>query len=389
MHGLCLPCRVGSLDWSLLMTARFWLLAGSIPVTFESIGAMNDDAARMFLAELRWGSKERQTCPECGAIDAHHNIRTRKQWRCKHCDHTFSVTSGTPFADQKIGYRKLLLAVYAFVMNQKGIAALALRRIIGGQYRTSFTLLHKIREAVMLTVSQEQLSGVVEIDGGHFSGRKRKGRKKKRSAKKQVPNKYAQHRTKTRSWAYQFHPNRRIIMALREISQETTGAINKYNGKPIGCGAIRTVVAVCKSENIIDAEALVRQYVARNATIRTDEMPAYGSLKLMGYIHEVVNHSEEFSTDEGVNENQAESFFSRMRRACIGIYHRITPKYMLDYACEIAWREDVRRQDTMSQMAALLGRVFGSGRSSDWINYCRGNKRKAELLFAAPRPAPA
>lgn len=371
------------------MTARFWLSADAITVTFDSIGAMNDDQARMFLAELRWGSREKQTCPECGVIDAHHNIRTRKQWRCKHCDHTFSVTSGTPFADQKIGYRKLLLAIYAFVMNQKGIAALALRRIIGGQYRTSFTLLHKIREAVMLTVSQEQLSGVVEIDGGHFSGRKRKGRKKKRPAKKQVPNKYAQHRQKAGSTAYHLHPNRRIIMALREISREKTGQFNKYNGKEIGYGAVRTVVAVCRSENNVDAEALVRQYVAKNSMIMTDEMPAYGNLKLMGYLHEVVNHSEEFSTDNGINENQAESFFSRMRRACIGIYHRITPKYMLDYACEVAWREDVRRLDTKSQMAALFGRVCGSGRSADWMNYCRGNNRKAELLYAAPRPAPA
>lgn len=112
--------------------------------------------------------------------------------------------------------------------------------------------------------------------------------------------------------------------------------------------------------------------------------PAYGNLKLTGYVHEVVNHSEEFSTDEGINENQAESFFSRMRRACIGIYHRITPKYMLDYATEMAWREDMRRKDTMSQMAALVGRVLGAGLSTDWINYCRGHRRTAELLFQAP-----
>ena len=161
------------------MTAHFWLSTDAITITQESIGAMTDDQARLFLAELRWGSADQQVCPECGAIDRHYNIRTRKQWRCKHCFHTFSVTGGTPFADRKIGYRKLLLALFAFVINQKGLAALALRRMIGGQYRTSFTLLHKLREAIMITTYQDQLAGVVEIDGGHFSGRKRKGRKKK------------------------------------------------------------------------------------------------------------------------------------------------------------------------------------------------------------------
>lgn len=221
-------------------TTHFWLKREAIPVTLESIAALSDEAARLLLAELRWGSRDQQVCPDCGAIDRHHNIRTRKQWRCKHCFRSFSVTSGTPFADHKISYRKLLLAIFAFVINQTGLAALTLSRIIGGQYRTAFTLLHKIREAVMLTVSEEKLSGVVEVDGGHFSGKKRKARKKKRRTKAdktEVPAIYRQHRDKIKTGAFPFHANRRIVITLREISPETTGTTNRFNGKPIGLGA--------------------------------------------------------------------------------------------------------------------------------------------------------
>lgn len=379
--------RIERLLDNMRMTAHFWLKSEAVPITLEAIAALSEDKARMLLAEMRWGSQDTQVCPDCGVIDRHHNIRTRKQWRCKHCFRTFSVTTGTPFADHKIGYRKLLLAIFTFIINHKGVPALALRRIIGGQYRTSFTLLHKIREAVMITVPPAQLSGVVEIDGGHFSGRKRKGRKKRKPTaqdRNTVPAKYnKQHRAKQRTGAFPFHPNRRIIMVLREVPGETTGEINRHNGKPIGRGASRTVVAVCRSENSLDIEALVKQHVAGRSLIRTDELTGYGNLKLMGYEHEVVNHSEEFSSDEGVNENQAESFFSRMRRACIGVYHRVTPKYMLDYANEMAWREDVRRRHTEDQMRMLVHRVFGAGISCDWINYCRGNRRQAELLFQA------
>lgn len=368
-------------------TTHFWLKREAIPLTLEVIAALSDEQARLYLAEMRWG-KDRQVCPECGAVDRHHAIRTRKQWRCKHCFRTFSVTTGTPFADRKIGYRKLLLAIFAFVIHQKGLAALALRRIIGGQYRTAFTLLHKIREAVMLTVPSEKLSGVIEIDGGHFSGKRRKGRKKKPKAKPEdkteVPAKYAQQRDKIKPSAFPFHPNRRIVIALREISPEKTGQINIHNGKEIGMGAARTLVAVCRSENGADIEALVKQHIKQQSLIRSDELPGYGNLKLMGYGHEVVNHSVEFSTDEGVNQNQAESFFSRMRRACIGVYHRVTPKYMLDYATEMAWREDVRRKDTAQQLALLAGRVLGAGLSADWRRYAQGNRRQVELLFAAP-----
>ncbi len=56
---------------------------------------------------------------------------------------------------------------------------------------------------------------------------------------------------------------------------------------------------------------------------------------------------------------------------------------MLDYASEMAWREDVRRKNTERQMDMLVKRVFCAGVSADWMNYCRGNKRKAEIIFQA------
>lgn len=369
------------------MAIHYLLSKEAVPISLSDITALTDEQARMMLAQLRWGSSEEQVCPVCAVIDKHHNIRTRKQWRCKHCHTTFSVTTGTPFADHKLGYRKLLIAIFAFIINHKGLAALALRRIIGGQYRTSFTLLHKIREAVMTNGVGGQLSGVVEIDGGHFSGRPRKGRtmeKLKPEDKTKVPAKYAkQHRDKSKAYEFPYHPNRRIVIAIREISPDKSDNINPHTGKPKGKGASRTLVAICRSENTKDIEALVQRHVAKNSTIISDELPAYGNLKLMGYFHETVNHSKEFSTVEGISQNQAESFFSRMRRSCIGIYHRVTPRYMLDYASEMAWREDMRKENTGAQLRSLIRRVFGAGLSSDWLNYCRGNKRKAEMMFQA------
>jgi transposase-like protein len=357
------------------MAQHFWLHSKSVSLTGANIANFSDEEARYFLARMRWGDDGTQVCPKCGVVDRHHDIKSRCQWSCKHCGRRFSVTTGTPFADFKIGYPRLLLAIFAFVVNQKGIAALALRRLIGGQYRTSYTLLQKIREAVMLTMPREPLSGVVEVDGGHFAGKRRKGRKlKEEKGPAEIPMKYRkpQHRTKVSNSAFPHHPNRRIVLVLREVFPAGAGK-----------GAARTRVAVIRNENTADIEALVKRYVAKRSTIRSDELPAYGNLKLLGYFHESVNHSVEFSTDDGVNQNQAESYFSRLRRAFIGVYHKITPRYMLDYASEMAWREDVRRRDTLTQMGLLFRRVCESGLSTDWLNYCRGNKRLSELLFVA------
>jgi hypothetical protein len=233
------------------------------------------------------------------------------------------------------------------------------------------TLFHKLREALLNTVPQQKLSGVVEIDGAHFSGRPRKGRKKKPVPINTTENKYqAQHRSKLPDSAFPHHPNRRIVMIMRE-----------HNGK--GRGAGRSVVEICPSETAPYIDGLVKKWIEVGSTVRTDELPAYKNLPELFYKHESVNHSVEFSTDNGVNENQAESFFSRMRRAQKGIYHRITPRYMHDYANEMVWREEVRRETPGSQLRILVRRVFYAGRSKDWRGYCQKNSRQEERLFMA------
>ena len=108
--------------------------------------------------------------------------------------------------------------------------------------------------------------------------------------------------------------------------------------------------------------------VAPGSTIYSDENSAYTWLESAGYIHEVVNHQEEFSTIEGVNENQAEAFFSRLRRYVLGVSHRIEPKYMLDYAVEMAWRED-RRRKTEGQKNIALTVGLSKQHTSKWRGY--------------------
>jgi hypothetical protein len=45
----------------------------------------------------------------------------------------------------------------------------------------------------------------------------------------------------------------------------------------------------------------------------------------------------------------ARSWFSRLRRSEIGVHHRIGGKYPYQYANEMAWREDGRRETNGSQ----------------------------------------
>lgn len=352
------------------MAAYFWLKKEALTTSMSDLDGLSEAQAHAFLAGMRWQSEDHQVCPDCGVRDKHYFRCTRLQWSCKHCFKTFSVTSGTAFHGHKLKYHVLLKALFLFAMNQKGLSALALRRYLGVQYRTAYLLMHKIREAIMLNTEVKPLSGHVEIDGGHFSGKKRKPRK---VAEKELPKlaKKYQHRDKVGPAENPFHENRRIIIVFRECD---TRPLDK-GGRP---GAIRTITAICNAEDS-QVVPLVEKYVKKGSKVYTDELPAYRRLQYIGFSHETVNHSREFSSDAGVNQNQAESYFSRLRRAFIGVFHRITPRYMLDYSCEMSWREDMRRTDLLGQVADLFYKVTNTPHSKDWRNYVRGNKREGEL----------
>jgi len=47
----------------------------------------------------------------------------------------------------------------------------------------------------------------------------------------------------------------------------------------------------------------------------------------------------------------AESYFSRLRRAKVGIHHQIAGPYLLRYAQEASWRKDNRRMSNGDQVS--------------------------------------
>src|SRR5260370_30953530 len=66
-----------------------------------------------------------------------------------------------------------LLAIAILCNEVKGKSMLAMARDLGVQYKTSFVLAHKIREAMASEVRQTSIGGEgkrAEIDGGDFGG---------------------------------------------------------------------------------------------------------------------------------------------------------------------------------------------------------------------------
>src|SRR5580658_8569496 len=81
-----------------------------------------------------------------------------------------------------------------------------------------------------------------------------------------------------------------------------------------------------------------------------------------------INHQEAYSAD-GACRNDAESFFSRLRRSEIGIHHHIAGPYLHAYASEMAWREDNRRRSNGEQYLIAVNAALAHPISCQWKGY--------------------
>ncbi len=83
-----------------------------------------------------------------------------------------------------------------------------------------------------------------------------------------------------------------------------------------------------------------------------------------------IKHSIEYANADACT-NQAESFFSRIRRAEIGIHHHIAGPYLAAYAAEMGWREDRRRVSNGEQFLAATGAALAHPVSRVCKGYCQ------------------
>lgn len=344
-------------------------------LTLNDIYKMTEQDAINFIAKARWGSDSKQVCPRCGAYDSHYYKKTRRQWVCKHCNHTFSITSSTVFANKKYSARTLLKLMFTFVNSAKGNSANEQTAFYGLSHKTIWVTTQKIREGLLRSRDTKPLSGMVHIDGAYFGGKRRHGRiRNYKLAHKHYEAKIASkgkvkpplNPIQKRNWVKRVK-HRRVILVFRQVGTQPKE------------GTVRTIVTVVKAENEDCIRKHVERFVEPGSTIWTDDHKSYNFLS-ENYNHSTVEHSKEFMTVDGVHNNHAESFFSRIRRAELGVFHGMRTKYMMDYANDMAWRDDMRRKPLLEFLTTLICKVMSVGSSIWWCGYQQGCHREGELL---------
>src|SRR5712671_8023625 len=252
-----------------------------------------------FFVRLRWSDNGNLPyCPKCGCTTVYEGRRRGSLlWQCKACGKNFSLTSGTLFASRKMPLRAYLFAVAIFANEVKGKSMLALSRDMGASYKSAFVLAHKFREAMASEVRQTAIGGEgkrAEIDGGYFGGYVKPANRRE----DRVDRRRRQHQS----------GKRKVVVVIRE-----------RGGK--------TLPGVFPTE--ADALNFIRTNVAPKTELYADEATGWNDLMARFTLHRI-NHQEAYSIPEQqIYTNNAESFFSRMRRGEIGHHHHVAGPYLI------------------------------------------------------------
>lgn len=307
------------------------LKAAARTLSLQEIARFSEDEAMARMAKLRWPDTDgAPVCPECGCVECY-AITSRRRYKCAACWKQFSITSGTIFHSRKLSYRDLLLAIFLFINGAKGVSALHLSRDLDINPKSAFILLHKLRESILDSRRDVILDGVVETDVAHYGDAPRSGNSGREG--KQKASKPAD-------------PSRKqCVMALVQ-----------RNGS--------AVAVVVPAESQETALAVATKHIRPGSTVAADEHGAYDILHAKFSMLRI-NHRWAY-WDGDATTNSVESFHSRMRRAELGIYHRISGRYLGSYASEMAYRHSRRKTDNGAIFDEIVEIALAHPESRNW-----------------------
>ena len=247
-----------------------------------------ETAATEWFEAALW-SDERH-CGHCGSTETKDvpNAKPMPYW-CKSCRSYFSVRTGTVFARSKVPMRKWAIAIYLCLTSLKSVSSMKLHRDIGVSQPTAWFMMQRIREA-WAGDGDGPFDGPVEFDETYFGGKRRNMSNAKR----------------------------------KELAGTGRGAV----GKTAVVGAKDRATNKVHAEVVTDTgKETLHDFVAENAepdaTVYTDDAAAYEGIPNP---HESVKHSVSEYVDGMAHTNGIESFWSMLKRAHKGTFHKISAR---------------------------------------------------------------
>lgn len=280
----------------------------------------NEERAIKYFIEVRYNGKV--TCNHCGSSDkVYKRSESMKTYSCNSCDNSFSVFKGTIFEKSDTNLVIWFYVINLFLNAKKGISGYQVQRDTGVTYKTAWRMLNKIRSAMGNVEDREFFNTIVEMDETYVGGKPRKGNDRADKDDDTPPtNKRGRGTNKTPVVGVLDRDNKQVYSRV--------AAPNKEGKSLTGKQLLGILNRVCKSGNIVF----------------TDEFKGYNILNKTNHLHFKIDHTKMF-VDGVVHTNNIESFWATLKRGILGIYHKVSRKYLQDYVNEFCFRYNNRDEN--------------------------------------------
>lgn len=118
-------------------------------------------------------------CPKCNGKEFW-KISTRGLYKCTGCNYQVSITAGTIFHKTRTPLMKWFMLIFRMATSKTGVSINEMKRELEiKDYKTIWTMAHKVRKAMKDRDAKYKLAGLVEIDESLFgpstSGKRGRG----------------------------------------------------------------------------------------------------------------------------------------------------------------------------------------------------------------------
>ncbi|MDQ6869143.1 MAG: IS1595 family transposase [Pseudomonadota bacterium] len=265
----------------------------------------DETAARKALEAVVWPNGP--TCPHCGNANpgkiaklATKSARPGLRY-CDECKGQFTATVGTVFERSKIPLTKWWFAMHLIGSSKKGISSHQLHRMLGISYKSTWFMMHRIREAMRIGgfAPMGGVGSTVEADET-FIGRKEDS-------------------TKRRG-----HGHKNAVLSLVD---RKSGQVRSFHVDGVSAA---------------DIVPIVKANVAKETAMMTDEGGAYFTLGDHFASHESVSHKADEYVRGDVHTNTVEGYYSIFKRGMKGVYQHCSEKHLHRYVAEFDFRYNNR-----------------------------------------------
>lgn len=234
------------------------------------------------------------------------------QYKCKNTSKYFNVKTNTLFHNTKVPLVKWFLAIWFITSHKKGISSIQLAKDLGVTQKTSWFMLHRIRNC--FKDQSFDLCNEVEVDET-FIGGKNKNRHRDKKVKNSQGRAY-------KDKVPVFGMLERGGKLIAKVVPDTSGPTLK---------------------------TIIWEHVDFKTILHTDDWIGYNGLH-KEYDQRIVEHAKGIYGTEITNTNTIEGAWSILKRMIIGIYHSTSKKHLQKYVDEFVFRYNYRKFDAFRMM---------------------------------------